>query len=106
MCTSEEKLPNTNGKDDLEKLKANLSEIGKQLKSCGRIIVKLIRTEFEKVRDGFGADILEDEDEKTPTGSETPSSLNAHLGDIFCESEITEQGIAKEGGLFAKGRIR
>lgn len=33
MCTSEEKLPNTNGKDDLEKLKANLSEIGKQLKS-------------------------------------------------------------------------
>lgn len=102
MCTSEEKLPNTNGKDDLEKLKANLSEIGKQLKSCGRIIVKLIRTEFEKVRDGFGADILEDEDEKTPTGSETPSSLNAHLGDIFCESEITEQGIAKEGASLRK----
>lgn len=102
MCTSEDKTHNTDGKEDLEQLKTSLSEIGKQLKSCGRTIVKLIRTEFEKVRDGFGADILEDEDEKTPTGLETPNSLNAHRGDIFCESEIAEQRVTEEEAFFRK----
>lgn len=55
---------NRNAQDDLKQLKASFSEIGKQLKSSGKIIARQVRAEVEKAKESLSEGQVEDPGEE------------------------------------------